>query len=452
MARPHLLVVPYPAQGHVMPLMELSHNLVDRGFKITFVNTESIHNRVVASMSNSGDIYEDFIHLVSLPDGLEAEEDRNDLGKLSRSIIDVMPGPLEELIKKINETNNGEDRITCVIADQNQGWVLEVANKMSIKRAVVWPASAAALAAILHIPKLIEEGILDEDGIPIENQMIHLSPTMPAMNTAHFVWLCMGDLAMQKAIFKLLIINTPTIKFADYLLCNSCDELEPSAFTLIPNLKHIGPLFASSRLAQLWPEDSTCLSWLDQQPARSVIYVAFGSFTVMDKQQFGELALGLEQSGQPFLWVVRPDLTGDHTDVYPDGFEERVRSRGRMVGWAPQREVLAHPSVACFLTHCGWNSTMEGLTVGVPLLCWPYFADQMLNKSYICDIWKIGLGLDTNENGLISKEEIKTKVLGLLADEGIKENALKWKEIAKNSVSDGGTSSRNFDDFAEAIK
>ncbi|KAF5183519.1 Udp-glycosyltransferase 83a1 [Thalictrum thalictroides] len=164
MARPHLLVVPYPAQGHVMPLMEISHNLVDRGFKITFVNTESIHNRVVSSMSNSGDVYEDFIHLVSLPDGIEAEEDRNDLGKLSRSMIDVMPGHLEELIKKINEANNGDDKITCVIADQNQGWVLEVAKKMSIKRAAVWPASAAVLAAMLHIPKLIEEGILDEDG------------------------------------------------------------------------------------------------------------------------------------------------------------------------------------------------------------------------------------------------------------------------------------------------
>ncbi|KAF5193965.1 Udp-glycosyltransferase 83a1 [Thalictrum thalictroides] len=89
MARPHLLVVPYPAQGHVMPLMELSHNLVGRGFKITFVDTESIHNRVVSSISNGGDVYEDFI----LPDG-KAEEDRNDLGK-------------------INETNNGDDRISC---------------------------------------------------------------------------------------------------------------------------------------------------------------------------------------------------------------------------------------------------------------------------------------------------------------------------------------------------
>ncbi|KAL5723114.1 hypothetical protein ACHQM5_006551 [Ranunculus cassubicifolius] len=447
MGRPHLLVVPYPAQGHVMPLMELSHNLVDRGFQITFVNTEAIHKRVVDSMSGDGD-YDEFIHLVGIPDGVETEEERNDLGVLSNSIIEVGPDYLKELINKINQ---GDDRIICVIVDQNQGWALRVADMMQIPSAVLWPASAALLALILHIPKLVEQGILGEDGIPTNNQMIQLSPTMPAMNTAHFVWLCMGDLALQKEIFKLLVNNSPTLKLADYILCNSCYELEPSSFGLLPYLKPIGPMFASSRLGHFWPEDSSCLRWLDQQPAQSVIYVAFGSFTVFDKRQFDELALGLELSGKPFLWVVRPDLTVGAANVYPDGFETRVSSRGRMVGWAPQREVLAHSSIACFLTHCGWNSTMEGLSVGVPLLCWPYFADQILNKSYICDIWKIGMGLESDENGLILREEIATKLNRLLADEEIKGRSLEYKELVKSNVSNGGASLKIFEDFVQGI-
>ncbi|KAF5183523.1 Udp-glycosyltransferase 83a1 [Thalictrum thalictroides] len=205
MARPHLLVIPYPAQGHVMPLMELSHNLVDRGFKITFVNTEFNHKRVIAALSNNNADYEEFIHLASIPDGMEPEEDRNQLGKLSDLIVNVMPGHLEELIKNINESDNGDSKITCVLADSNMGWALEVAEKLSIRRAAFWPASGVLLAVLLHIPKLIEDGIIDTDGSLKKTDMIQLSPEMPAMNPAHFVWLMMGDKAIQKSIYNLLV-------------------------------------------------------------------------------------------------------------------------------------------------------------------------------------------------------------------------------------------------------
>ncbi|KAF9625723.1 hypothetical protein IFM89_026531 [Coptis chinensis] len=121
MSRPHLLVIPYPAQGHDMPLMELSYNLVHLGFKISFINTEYNHKCVTAAMSNNND-YEDLIHLVSIPDGMEPGEDRNELGKLCDKIVNVMPGHLEDLINKINGSNNRDDRITCVIADENMCW------------------------------------------------------------------------------------------------------------------------------------------------------------------------------------------------------------------------------------------------------------------------------------------------------------------------------------------
>ncbi|GMP28723.1 hypothetical protein CsSME_00004151 [Camellia sinensis var. sinensis] len=114
--------------------------------------------------------------------------------------------------------------------------------------------------------------------------MIQLSPTMPAISTTHFVWACIGDLATQKTFFEVIVKNNKSVAVADWLICNSTYELKPAVFTLFPNIMPIGPLLASNRLGNsagyFWPEDSTCLEWLDQQPANSVIYVAFGSITV----------------------------------------------------------------------------------------------------------------------------------------------------------------------------
>ncbi|CAA3023205.1 UDP-glycosyltransferase 83A1-like [Olea europaea subsp. europaea] len=123
-----------------------------------------------------------------------------------------------------------------------------------------------------------------------------------------------------------------------------------------------------------------------------------------------------------------------------------------MVDWAPQEEVLAHSSVGCFLSHCGWNSTMEGISMGVPFLCWPYFLDQFHNQNYICDMWKIGLRLNPEENGLRSRHEINTKIEMLFSHNSIKANALKLKEVALRSIFQSGTSFQNFETFVDYLK
>nr|GEW57572.1 UDP-glycosyltransferase 83A1-like [Tanacetum cinerariifolium] len=133
-------------------------------------------------------------------------------------------------------------------------------------------------------------------------------------------------------------------------------------------------------------------------------------FTIFNQTQFQELALGLELSNRPFLWVVRLGMTKETTAAYPDGYMERVRARGRIVSCAPQQKVLAHSSIACFVSHCGWNSTLEGVTNGLSFLCWPYFVDQFHNKTYICDIWKTGLGFNQDEAGIITREEVNSKI------------------------------------------
>lgn len=160
---PHVLVMPYPAQGHIIPLLELSQCLLQHGFKITFVNTEYNHNII---MKNNGNAMKDRtgnqIHLVSIPDGLETLEDRKKPGKLSEAVLKFLPQKLEELIDQINGSNGEE--ITCILADQSIGWVLEIAQKKGIRRAAFCPAAAALLVLGFSIPKLIEDGIITDDG------------------------------------------------------------------------------------------------------------------------------------------------------------------------------------------------------------------------------------------------------------------------------------------------
>ncbi|KAK9107300.1 hypothetical protein Syun_023311 [Stephania yunnanensis] len=335
MDAPHVLVIPHPTQGHVKPLMELSHCLVEHGFKVTFLNKEFNYRLVVSAMSSRVDV---------------------EGGKLSDMMWNVMPGHLGELLRR---------------------W--------EYREPPFWPGSGALMASVLNVNKLMADRIIDANGVPYTNKMIQLSPTMPLLNTDDLVWMCMGDPSVQQSIFDLTLKNNSVLELIDYYMCRSCYELEQPVFELFPSIQPIGPILSSSSWGNFWAEDSTCLSWLDQQMDQSVVYVAFGSFTVFIKQHFEELALGLELSGRPFLWVVRPDLMSGEVVEYPVGFIKRVASRGLMVSWAPQKDVLAHPSIACFLTHCGRNSTLEGLSIGVPLLCWPYFADQFLNRTCICE-------------------------------------------------------------------
>ncbi|KAK6129167.1 hypothetical protein DH2020_037099 [Rehmannia glutinosa] len=426
MGKPHVIVIPFPTQGHVLPILELSQCLANHDIKVTF--------RTPSSTTRSSEIVVRFrqrevVNMVSIRDGMGPGEDRNDFLKLTEAMDRVMPGELESLVEKLN----GEgDKITCVIADGQLGWVLELAGK-----------------------KLVSDGIVDSNGRILKNQKIQFSPDIPAINSTDFIWASVGDETTQKVIFDMLSKISITSKLADWDISNSSHELEPGAFSLFPNIRPVGPLLASNRLGKaaghFWPEDSSCLAWLDQQPINSVIYVAFGSLTVFDQTQFEELALGLELTNRPFLWVVRQDITTDIDEAYPKGFKDRVQNRGRMVSWAPQQQVLSHPSVACFVSHCGWNSAIEGVSNGVPILCWPYFADHFFNQSYICDKWKVGLGFSKDENGIIRRGEIKDKLENLLTDKSYKERALDLQAKTMDSVR-GGRSRENFNKLVEWIK
>ncbi|KAG5001166.1 UDP-glycosyltransferase 83A1 [Glycine soja] len=423
--------------------MQFSLLLVKHGCKVTFVHTEFSLKRT--KTSGADNLEHSQVKLVTLPDGLEAEDDRSDVTKLLLSIKSNMPALLPKLIEDINALD-ADNKITCIIVTFNMGWPLEVGHKLGIKGALLCPASATSLASAACIPKLIHDGIIDSQGLPTKTQEIQLSPNMPLIDTENFPWR-----GFNKIFFDHLVQEMKTLELGEWWLCNTTYDLEPGAFSVSPKFLPIGPLMESDNSkSAFWEEDTTCLEWLDQQPPQSVIYVSFGSLAVMDPNQFKELALALDLLDKPFIWVVRPcNDNKENVNAYAHDFHG---SKGKIVGWAPQKKILNHPALASFISHCGWNSTLEGICAGVPFLCWPCATDQYLDKSYICDVWKIGLGLDKDENGIISREEIRKKVDQLLVDEDIKARSLKLKDMTINNILEGGQSSKNLNFFMDWAK
>ncbi|KAM0929480.1 hypothetical protein ACQ4PT_001554 [Festuca glaucescens] len=278
---------------------------------------------------------------------------------------------------------------------------------------------------------------------------------MPPLHTSLLAWNNAGPPEGQHILFQLVCRNNEFHDLAEIVVCNSFQEAEASAFKLFPSILPIGPLFADSEfrkpVGNFLAEDTRCLKWLDARPDGSVVYVAFGSMAIFDPLQFHELGEGLELTGRPFLWVVRPDFTAGLIKAWLEDFERRVAGKGMIVSWCPQQQVLAHRAVACFVSHCGWNSTMEAVRNGVPVLCWPYFCDQFLNRGYFTDVWKTGLSVSPGGDGVVTKEEVKSKVEKVIGDEGIRERAMCLKDTASKCIGKGGSSHNNFTTFVDLL-
>ncbi|KAL9174536.1 hypothetical protein ABFS82_02G058500 [Erythranthe guttata] len=187
-----------------------------------------------------------------------------------------------------------------------------------------------------------------------------------------------------------------------------------------------------------------CLDWLDKKQNDAVLYINFGSITPLSPGQMVEFAWGLAQSNHHFLWIIRPDLVDGKGSVLPEGFLEETKGRGLLVGWCPQEKVLAHAAVGGFLTHCGWNSTVETISEGVPMVCWPFFAEQQTNCRYACKEW--GIGVEIEGDVTRGKVERMVKVM-MEGEEGVvmRKKAAEWKEKACAAAKPGGSSYRNLE-------
>ncbi|KAK1570674.1 hypothetical protein Q3G72_005595 [Acer saccharum] len=359
------------------------------------------------------------IHLFSVPNRPNSSDQESTNDHLWQMIDDgffSMPDKVNELIEQVN-ARESSDKFTCIVADQILGWPMQIAKEMGIQG-----ATFSATAAIWFV---------------VRSQFRSLSMT--------------ELLTVMKLFFEYAYTKNKSLQLANWALCNSTYELEHATFDTEPKIRPIGPLLASNNsLGNLRPEELTCLKWLDQQPPDSVIYVAFGTTAFLDQTKFQELAMGLELTNRPFLWVVRSDNNSSNDLL--QGFKDRVGSRGLIVSWAPQQQVVQHHSIACVLFHCGWNSTLEALSNGIPLLCWSHFADQFLNEKYICNVWEVGLGFNQADGKIITREEIKNKVEELLGSEKYKANALAHKENLRNSIKQGGCSYNNLNSFVEWLQ
>lgn len=257
------------------------------------------------------------------------------------------------------------------------------------------------------------------------------------------------------------------IPLAQGLIFNTFQCLEAPVLsqlcTITPNAYAVGPLHAHLKVrlleaegigpsasSNIWEEDRSCIAWLYGQPSRSVVYVSVGSLAVMTRAEQYEIWHGLVNSGVRFLWVRRPGSVSDPEEEVPANLLRGTEERGCLVGWAPQEEVLAHPSVGGFFTHCGWNSTLESIVVGVPMICWPFHADQQVNSRYVGEVWELGVDMKDSCDRVVVERMVR-EVMEVRKDEFLKRGA-EMAELAESSVSRGGSSYVDMDRLIEDIK
>jgi len=457
----HLFLVSFPGQGHVNPLLRLGKILASKGFLVTFSTTETTGEQmrqasdIIDKLTPFGD---GFIRFEFFADGWEEDEDRHqDLDQYLLQLELVGKQVIPQMIKKNAEQGRP---VSCLINNPFIPWVTDVATSLGLPSAMLWVQSCACFASYYHY----YHGTVpfpDEEHPEIDVQL----PWMPLLKydevpsylypTTPYPFLRRAILGQYKNLDKPFCILMETFEELEPELIKHMSEIFP--------IKTVGPLFRNPKVLKTtvhgdFLKADDCIEWLDTKPPSSVIYVSFGSVVQLKQDQWNEMACGLLNSGVSFLLVMKPPHKDSGNDllVLPDGFLEKAGDRGNVVQWSPQEKVLGHPSVACFVTHCGWNSTMEALTSGMPVVAFPQWGDQVTNAKYLVDILKVGVRLCRGEaeNKLITRDEIEKCLLeatvGPKAVE-MKQNAMKWKEAAAAAVAEGGSSDWNIRYFTDDI-
>lgn len=468
--KPHAVCVTFPAQGHVNPMMQLAKLLHSRGFYITFVNTEFNHNRLIRSKGSSDWVnrFPDF-KFVAMPEGLPAS-DRDatqDVYALCDSLRRNSLSALRNLLDRVR-SNNDSPPITCIVSDAFMSCAIKAAEEIGVPQVQFWTASACGFMGYLQYPELLRRGIIpfknenyEHDGtLDMAVDWIPGMPNIRLRDLPSFIRITNAD----DILFTFVRDEVQNCLKAPTIIFNTFDSMEHRVLEAIksiyPNNYTIGPISSLERKyvpesplksfrPSLWKDDTQCIDWLAQKKPKSVIYVNYGCVTVMTKEALIEFAWGLANSKHPFLWVLRPDVMMGESGSLPDEFIKETKDRGLIVSWCPQDQVLGHPSVGVFLTHCGWNSLVEGVCEsGVPVICWPFFAEQQTNCRYACldDEW--GIGVEVNH--VVKREEVECLVREMMEGERGKRSrrkALEWQEKAKETTHVGGSSFSNFDTF-----
>ncbi|KAL5213889.1 hypothetical protein ABZP36_003041 [Zizania latifolia] len=460
--QPAVLLVPFPAQGHVTPMLHLARALAANGVAATVAVPDFIHRRIAPAGGRAGGTAhvdaDGGVVLASIPSGILPPEegaaaDPPGFAAILHAMEHHMPAQLERML--LTTTTGCGGRVACLVVDVLASWAVPVAERCGVPAAGFWPAMLASYRAVAAIPELIGKGIISDSGTPVpsnqtysdgQEQVIRGLRILPAqleLSTNELPWF-VGDSATQKSRFAFWIQTLHRARGFRSVLINSFPGEAGSAVATAaaaddddeghlprrgPRVLPVGPLLAGGNVVDrgkgdsvvvaatnnpptppqqpcrknpsMWHADSTCIGWLDAQPAASVVYVSFGSWVgPIGHEKIRELALGLEATGRPFLWVLKNDPSW--RAGLPGRYAERVASRSKLVEWAPQEDVLRHAAIGCYLTHCGWNSTVEAIHHGIRMLCYPVSGDQFINCAYITRVWEIGLKL-----GRVSQDGVR---------------------------------------------
>lgn len=457
----HLLLVSFPGQGHVNPLLRLGKRLASKGLLVTFSAPEFIGkdmrkaNKITDEPTPVGD---GMIRFEFFDDGL-ADDDPTHYDLDTYLPILELVGK-ENILSMINKHAVTGVPISCLINNPFIPWVSDVAESVGIPSAMLWVQSCASFAVYYHYyHNLVPFPSENEPEIDVQ------LPCMPLLKydelpsflhpTTPYPFLKRAILGQYKNLSKPFCILMDTFQELEEEIIDYMSKICP--------IKTVGPLFRDpktsvSNVRGDFVAVDNCIDWLDSKPPSSVVYISFGSVVNLKQEQIEEIAYGILNSEVPFLWVMKPpqEKLGLPGVALPEFFLEKAGDKGKIVRWSPQEQVLNHPSVACFVSHCGWNSTMEALTSGVPVVAFPQWGDQVTDAKYIVDVFKVGIRMCRGEaeNRIVPRDEVekclREATSGSTAEE-IKTNALKCKKTAEVAVEAGGSSDKNLRDFVDEI-
>jgi hypothetical protein len=487
-SREHIVMLPYMAHGHLIPFLALARQIQRRtGFTVTIANTK-LNIQYLRSSTISTDSISDvrFAELPfccsdhDLPPNTENTENLplNKIVNLCHASLSLKD-PVLCLVRNIID-QEGRPPL-CIISDVFFGWAADVANSVGTANVTFTTGGAYGTMAYISLWLNLPHRSTDSDefalpGFP-ESYRFHRSQLHQFLRAADGT--DMWSRFMQPQISSCLE--------SCGWLCNSVEEIEPLGLQILRKYLKlpvwtIGPLLpisenpssSQSRISRqrtgkepgLAPEK--CLEWLDLQSPDSVLYISFGSQNTIGASQMMELAIGLEDSGKAFIWVIRPplgfDLKGEfRAEWLPEGFEERTTresKRGLLVrNWAPQLDILSHKSTGAFLSHCGWNSVLESLSQGVPIIGWPMAAEQAYNSKMLMEEMGLSVELSRGIQSVIVGKEVKRVIELVMDEEGkgedMRKKAAQVKEQIWSAIRDEGeergSSVKALDDFVTTI-
>ncbi|GMN27427.1 hypothetical protein TIFTF001_001642 [Ficus carica] len=463
-------------------MLKFAKLLHQKGFSITFVNTEFNHNRLLKSTPPdhhhllSASFSDHHFRFETIPDGLPPSDPNStqDLASLSDSTMKNFSAPFLQLLTKINdkakEAGGGVvSPVTCLVADGFMPFAVgSAAQQLGIPMVKFFSLAACGLMGYKQYRPLLEKGLVPlKDASSLTNDFLNtLVDWVPEMKGVRLrdlpsLWKITDS---NDFLFNFCMKIAKKASEASAVVVHSFDALERDLLgalsSTLPNLYAIGPLqLLLNRLPKdplkpiqysLWKEETECLKWLNTHKPNSVIFVNFGSITVLTPQQVVELGWGLANSGHPFFLVIRPDLVlGESACLSPE-FLAEIKERSLIASWCPQDDVLSHPSIGGFLTHCGWNSIIESLSCGVPMLCYPFFAEQQTNCRFVCNEWDVGLEINND----VKRDQVENLVRKLMEKEKgkkMKSKAMEWKKLAEEATGPQGSSSMNFDNLVSQV-